>query len=59
MKTEHGLFMCNWGALATMDGKVFVGRSAYYVTRRFLAPLEDGKGIKRSDGRVCAAKRYS
>ena len=23
MKTEHGLFMCNWGALATMDGKVF------------------------------------
>ena len=28
MKTEHGLFMCNWGALATMDGKVFVAGGA-------------------------------
>ena len=45
MKTEHGLFMCNWGALATMDGKVFVVGGAYYVTRRFLAPLEDGKEL--------------
>lgn len=28
MKTEHGLFMCNWGALATSDGKVFVAGGA-------------------------------
>ncbi|WP_309443915.1 DUF84 family protein, partial [Bacillus nitratireducens] len=24
MKTADGLFMCNWGALATSDGKTFV-----------------------------------
>ncbi len=28
MKTEHGLFMCNWGALATSDGKIFVAGGA-------------------------------
>ncbi|RFB66027.1 DUF84 family protein [Bacillus sp. dmp5] len=46
MKTEHGLFMCNWGALATSDGKVFVaGGARITLPDDFLAPLEDGKEL--------------
>jgi inosine/xanthosine triphosphatase len=28
VKTEQGLFMCNWGALATNDGEVFIAGGA-------------------------------
>ncbi|HDX9654712.1 NTPase [Bacillus wiedmannii] len=46
MKTEHGLFMCNWGALATSDGKTFVaGGARIKLPDDFLAPLEDGKEL--------------
>ncbi len=46
MKTEHGLFMCNWGALATSAGKVFVaGGARIMLPDDFLSPLEDGKEL--------------
>ena len=46
MKTEHGLFMCNWGALATREGKVFVaGGARIMLPEEFLAPLENGKEL--------------
>ncbi|MGQ0515399.1 DUF84 family protein, partial [Bacillus sp. D-CC] len=45
-KKEHGLFMCNWGALATSDGKTFVaGGARITLPDDFLAPLEDGKEL--------------
>ena len=46
MKTEHGLFMCNWGALATNTGKTFVaGGARIKLPDDFLASLEDGKEL--------------
>jgi len=46
MKTEQGLFMCNWGALATSAGKVFVaGGARIMLPDDFLSPLEDGKEL--------------
>ncbi|KAA0741978.1 DUF84 family protein [Bacillus sp. AY3-1] len=46
MKTEHGLFMCNWGALATSTGKTFVaGGARIKLPDDFLVPLEDGKEL--------------
>ncbi|MDJ1477579.1 DUF84 family protein [Bacillus sp. LS15-K4] len=46
MKTEHGLFMCNWGALATNTGKTFVaGGARIKLPDDFLAALEDGKEL--------------
>ncbi|PEA74798.1 inosine/xanthosine triphosphatase [Bacillus wiedmannii] len=46
MKTEHGLFMCNWGALATSTGKTFVaGGARIKLPDDFLAPLEAGKEL--------------
>ena len=46
MKTEYGLFMCNWGALATSAGKVFVaGGARIKLPDEFLAPLEGGKEL--------------
>lgn len=46
MKTEHGLFMCNWGALATSTGKVFVaGGARIKLPDDFVAPLESGKEL--------------
>lgn len=46
MKTAHGLFMCNWGALATSDGKTFVaGGARIKLPDDFLTPLEEGKEL--------------
>ncbi|MDA1604198.1 DUF84 family protein [Bacillus cereus] len=46
MKTAHGLFMCNWGALATSDGRVFVaGGARIELPDDFLKPLEEGKEL--------------
>ncbi|EOP14255.1 inosine/xanthosine triphosphatase [Bacillus cereus BAG2O-3] len=46
MKTAHGLFMCNWGALATSDGRVFVaGGARIKLPDDFLKPLEEGKEL--------------
>ncbi|KFN01450.1 DUF84 family protein [Bacillus clarus] len=46
MKTAHGLFMCNWGALATSEGKIFVaGGARIKLPDDFLTPLEEGKEL--------------
>lgn len=46
MKTDHGLFMCNWGALATREGKIFIaGGARIKLPDDFLAPLESGKEL--------------
>lgn len=46
MKTKHGLFLCNWGALATSTGKMFVaGGARVKLPDDFLDPLEAGKEL--------------
>ncbi|MGH1041270.1 inosine/xanthosine triphosphatase [Bacillus wiedmannii] len=57
MKTEHGLFMCNWGALATSTGKTFVaGGARIKLPDDFLAPLEDGKELSEVMGEFVQRK---
>ncbi|MFD0770537.1 DUF84 family protein [Bacillus sp. CGMCC 1.60114] len=46
MHTEHGLFMCNWGALATKEGKLFTaGGARMRLPDEFIQPLEEGKEL--------------
>ncbi|PEA53218.1 inosine/xanthosine triphosphatase [Bacillus pseudomycoides] len=46
MHTDHGLFMCNWGALATKEGKLFTaGGARMKLPDEFIQPLEEGKEL--------------
>lgn len=46
MHTDHGLFMCNWGALATKEGKLFIaGGARMKLPDEFIQPLEEGKEL--------------
>ncbi|HDX9590961.1 TPA: DUF84 family protein [Bacillus pseudomycoides] len=46
MHTDHGLFMCNWGALATKEGKQFTaGGARMKLPDEFIQPLEEGKEL--------------
>ncbi|MEH6889253.1 DUF84 family protein [Bacillus sp. JJ864] len=46
MHTNHGLFMCNWGALATKEGKLFTaGGARMKLPDEFIQPLEEGKEL--------------
>ncbi|MEH7463761.1 DUF84 family protein [Bacillus thuringiensis] len=46
MHTDHGLFMCNWGALATKEDKLFIaGGARMKLPDEFIQPLEEGKEL--------------
>jgi inosine/xanthosine triphosphatase len=46
VETEHGLFLCNWGALAAQSGvTLLAGGARIKLPDEFLMPLKQGKEL--------------